>query len=115
LDAEIHHKATGVNNRRILENLARLDATGKPIWIRIPVIPGVNDAPEEIRQIAAFLAPLKSVQWVELLPFHTLGSEKYASLGRDYPARGLVPPSKQKMADLADIMASKNLAVRCMD
>jgi len=79
------------------------------------VIPGVNDTAEEIGQIAAFLAPLKSVKWVELLPFHTLGSEKYASLGRDYPAHGLVPPAKQKMAELAAIMAAQNLAVRCMD
>jgi pyruvate formate lyase activating enzyme len=114
-DREIHQKATGVGNQRILENLVRLDGTGKPIWIRIPVIPGVNDSLEEISQIAAYLAPLKSVQWVELLPFHTLGSEKYASLGKDYPARGLTPPSKQKMAELAAILEGQHLSVRCMD
>lgn len=114
-DAEIHRRATGVSNRRILENLARLAGSGKPIWIRIPVIPGVNDTPEEMSQIAAYLAPLKGIQWVELLPFHTLGSEKYTSLGRDYPARGLTPPSKQKLAELAKIIEGQNLAVRCMD
>jgi glycyl-radical enzyme activating protein len=114
-DPEIHQKATGVSNHRILENLARLSEAGKDIWIRIPVIPGVNDTPTEMTRIADYLVHKKGIQWVELLPFHTLGSEKYASLGRDYPARGVVPPSKPKMAELMSIYETKGLAVRCME
>lgn len=114
-DPEVHRQATGVGNQRILENLGRLAGSGKDIWIRIPVIPGINDSAEEISQIAAYLAPLDGIRWVELLPFHTLGAEKYASLGKDYRARGLVPPSKQKMAELARLIENKGLAARCMD
>jgi glycyl-radical enzyme activating protein len=114
-DPGTHRRATGVNNRRILENLTRLSETGKAIWIRIPVIPGVNDSHGEITQIANFLAPLKGIQWVELLPFHTLGSEKYESLGRDYPAKGLVPPAKQLLNEFMTIFAEKGISARSME
>jgi pyruvate formate lyase activating enzyme len=113
-DEEIHRQATGVGNQLIYNNLKRLSETGSPIWVRFPVIPGVNDSEEEVRQIAAFLGPLQNIQWVELLPFHTLGSEKYASLGLDYPAAGTIPPSKEKMAKLQALFSEKGLNVRVM-
>ncbi len=113
-DEEIHRKATGAGNRRILANLRRLSESGREIWVRIPVVPGVNDAPEEVAAIADFLAPLAGIRWVELLPFHTLGSEKYASLDRAYPAQGLKPPSKEKMAQVQSILEGRGLHVRIM-
>lgn len=113
-DEEIHRKATGVGNQRIHSNLKRLAEAGSAIWVRIPVIPGVNDSDEEIYQIAALLAPLHSIQWVELLPFHTLGSEKYASLGLPYPAAGTIQPSKAEMTRIQAVFAEKGLHVRVM-
>ena len=113
-DEQTHRRATGASNRRILENLRRLSAAGSEIWVRIPVIPGVNDSPDEISAIAAFLAPLEGVRQVELLAFHTLGSEKYPSLGREYPMAGVRPPSKEKMDLLCSILAGHDLAARVM-
>jgi pyruvate formate lyase activating enzyme len=114
-DAALHQKVTGVSNSRILENLASLAQSGKEIWIRIPVIPGVNDNSKEMSSIASYLEKLQIIRWVELLPFHTLGSEKFASLGREYPARGLAAPSKQKMTELMKIFTEKGIPTRCMD
>ena len=114
IDEDIHRRATGVGNRRILENLKRLSETGCVIWVRIPVIPAVNDSPEEMNAIADFLAPLPNIHWVELLPFHTLGAEKYPSLDREYSARGFIPPSREKIASLYAIFEQRGLAVRIM-
>ncbi len=113
-DEETHRRATGSGNRRIQENLRRLTKTGKEIWIRIPVIPGVNDSQAEIDAIGDYLAPLSNIRWVELLPFHTLGSEKYPSLDRQYTAKGLTPPSNEKMASLQAVLEQRGLAVRIM-
>jgi pyruvate formate lyase activating enzyme len=96
-DSDNHRRATGVGNRLILENLRRLNDAGKDIWVRIPLVAGVNDSDEEIGGIVALLAPLKQVHRVDILPYHTLGAEKYASLDMAYPAQGYQPPSKERI------------------
>ena len=79
-DPELHREATGRDNGQILHNLRELSRRGADLRIRIPVIPGVNDGPEEFRAIGALLAPL-GVRSVTLIPYHTLGKSKYATLG----------------------------------
>lgn len=112
--APIHRTATGVGNRLILANLKKLAGLGKPIWVRIPVVPGINDAPEEILEIARFLQPLKAIERVELLPFHSLGAEKYASLGREYTAQGINVPRAADLDPLLEIFADHQIFARTM-
>lgn len=80
---EQHLLGTGCSNQLILENLRRLDETGKKIFIRIPVIPGINDTPEEMQAISEITGSLKHAEEIRLLPYHTFGVEKYVMLG--YP------------------------------
>lgn len=93
IDTEKHISTTGVNNDIILENLKMLAGEGVEIWIRIPVIPGVNDTESSMEGIAAFIDELKVVKVVEFLPFHRIGEGKYKSLGMEYKAKdyGAVP------------------------
>ena len=85
MDPGIHKEYTGVDNALIHENLRRLSALGKPVWIRIPVIPDVNDTEENFRQTAAFLQQLTNVENITLMPYHTLGKSKYETLGLTCP------------------------------
>jgi pyruvate formate lyase activating enzyme len=103
LDDEKHFAATGVSNRRILANAQKLASSGMPMIIRIPVIPGVNDTPEEIGATAQFVASMPTSCQLELLPFHRLAADKYASLSLDYHARDLITPSKEHMAVLLEV------------
>ncbi len=107
-----HRAATGVGNEQILDNIRRLAGTGKPIIFRTPVIPGFNDTIAEIIAIARFIQELDSIPLtdgslhpgrfsLELLAFHKLAADKYASLGLEYPAAHLEPPTKEHMARLA--------------
>jgi len=114
LENDLHRQVTGVGNRRILENLARLGDGRARIWVRVPVIPGVNDNREEIERIGAFLAQLPGIEQVELLPFHHLGAGKRASLGQDYTVRELKPPSEERMAELAQVLDRFGVSARCM-
>jgi len=109
LDDEKHRAATGVSNRLILENIRRLAASGKPVIFRVPVVPGVNDTPEEIGAIAGFVRDLSRLRAdggaglaLELLAFHRLAEDKYHSLGLDYRAGDLQPPSQEHMAGLVE-------------
>ena len=84
IDKQTHIKYTGVDNSLILENLKKLSDTGKEIWIRIPLIPDFNNTESEITKIADFILTLPSVRQVTLMPYHSLGSDKYKALGLEY-------------------------------
>lgn len=90
-----HILGTGVSNKRILENLKRLDAVGKSIYIRIPVIGGVNDTEEEMEGISAVLKEMQNVAEVRLLPYHTFGREKYRMLGMPEPELFTIPDDER--------------------
>jgi pyruvate formate lyase activating enzyme len=96
-DAE-HRRWTGVSNQHTLDNLRRLDAQGKPVIVRTPVVGGVNDRPEQIAAIAEWLAGLDHVLDYELLPYHPLGTGKYEALGlADPPATFHAPDAERWM------------------
>lgn len=83
MDAARHRAWIGADNVLILDNARRLSSLGKPMWVRVPVIPGFNDDGDEMRRIADFVNGLPSVERVTLMPYHTLGKSKYETLGLD--------------------------------
>ena len=103
LDEDKHIKATGVSNQLILSNAQKLADTDIPLIFRIPVIPTVNDIPDEIGEIAKFISSLRDQNIsLELLPFHQLAGDKYRSLDLEYAARQLESPTKEQMRVLLD-------------
>ena len=101
MDPERHRQYTGVSNERVLANLAKLFRAGAHIWIRIPVIPGVNDQPEEMKKIRQWLDQNGKPEKVELLPYHAMGENKYRALGQE-PQR-FQPPEAEKLKRLQAI------------
>jgi len=106
---------TGVSNRGILENLQALDAVHHNIWIRIPVIPGFNDAVGELENIASLVAGLHSVKLVNLLPFHRSGLHKYERLGWGHSLDGVEAPSAELMEQAAGAFRELNLPTKIVD
>lgn len=80
---ELHKYWTGVNNDKIKENLLYLIEMGKRVIVRIPLIPGVNDG-EEFERIIIFLKSLHGIKEIHILPFHQIGSSKYALIDEPY-------------------------------
>ena len=103
LDSEKHEKYTGVKNERILENLERLLKCGASVWVRIPVIPSVNDTKEEMQGIKALLDAFGKPEKIELLPYHAMGEHKYEALGKE--AEVFSVPSKERMDVLRHIFS----------
>lgn len=87
-DSEQHKRWIRTGNELPLANLATAVKTARELWVRIPVIPGVNDSLEDARKFAELLLPL-GVQEVQLLPFHQYGERKYELLGWDYSFEGV--------------------------
>ncbi len=100
-DNDKHRQYTGVGNELILENLKKLLAADKPLWIRIPIIPTVNDSEEEMQKIKNFLGLCRPPEKIELLPYHAMGEHKYAAIGKE--SQSFSVPSEEKMRQLKNI------------
>lgn len=86
VDYALHKKMTGLGNRRTTANLKALIRSKATVIVRTPVIPGVNDNLDEIEAICRLLKPFEEqIQAYELLPFHTLGFDKFTSCGMENP------------------------------
>ena len=109
MDSAMHKKYTGADNALILENIRKLSATGKDIWVRVPVIPDFNDRPEEMAAIADFIATLPPVRQTTLMPYHTLGRSKYETLGLQCPYVTDQRIQEQTLASFREIFRRRNL------
>jgi pyruvate formate lyase activating enzyme len=92
IDPEKHRHHIGNSNKIILENLAYLAATGKRIIIRFPLIPGITDTDENINDVMLLMKRL-GLQEIDLEPYHSLGTPKYAELGIINPLAGILDDS----------------------
>jgi pyruvate formate lyase activating enzyme len=101
MDNARHQTATGVSNGVILQNLKALAQVHPAIWIRVPVIPGINDDEANIEATAAFVRSLPGIRRVDLLPYHPTGSAKFARVGLHDALHGTDAPSPAHLDALA--------------
>ncbi|SRR6056297_784374 len=112
IDTETHKAATGADCRIIMENLEKLSAAGKEIWVRIPVVPGFNDTRAFHEAAARYLADLPArPARVDLLPFHNWCQDKYESLGIDWSLKETEALSPFFLEVPAEIYRQKGLYV----
>lgn len=97
-DGEKHKQYVGVSNELILENYKKLLDRGATIWVRIPIIPSVNDTVEEMAAIRKFFDKNGYPQKTELLPYHPMGEHKYAAIGKVGESFSI--PTEEKMQKL---------------
>jgi pyruvate formate lyase activating enzyme len=109
-DPAPHAALTGVGNELILGNLENLARAGATVWIRIPVIPGFNDAPAEIEAAGRLVADLPGLRRVHLLPYHAAAAAKRARFG--LPGEPVAPPPPaDHLENLAGRLAALGLDV----
>lgn len=109
MDADKHQRFTTRSNEQILANARRIAQTAKRMIVRTPVIPTFNATEEEIGAIAQFAASLTTVKEMHLLPYHRIGSDKYAGLGRAYEMADIRPPDKETMQRLLQVVNQAGL------
>lgn len=111
LDPQKHRANTGVDNRRVLDNLRMLSASGADIIIRMPLIPTVNDSEEDIAAAAKFIAELPRPHPVHLLPYHRAANGKYLKLGILYRGENVLPPPEEQVTHAAQRLSNFGLTV----
>ena len=92
LDPAKHKAHTGIDNAAILRNLRMLEANGAKIVLRCPMIPGVNDFPENLQALGALADELKGVREVDVEPYIAYGIDKARKLGLKVYEAPSAPP-----------------------
>lgn len=110
MDPLRHKELTGVDNELILRNAAEIVRKGKPIRIRIPLIPGCNDAEENIKATGEFIVKL-GVTEVDILPYHQLGANKYKRLGLEYKLSEIRPYREEHIEEIKGMLVPYGLKV----
>ena len=104
IDPERHLTLTGQKNDNILQLASYLSEINKPMWIRHVLVPERTDYDEDLKKLDEFISTLKSVEKVEILPYHTLGVYKWQELGIPYPLEGVPTPSEERVKNAQNIL-----------
>ncbi len=97
IDEKAHKELTRHTNQNILEFAKYLSDIQKTVWIRHVLVPTINTDEVYLKRLHQFVAQLKNVERVEVLPYHTLGAYKWKELGLEYPLEGIPTPSDQQL------------------
>lgn len=112
VDDARHQSLTGVSNRLILANLETLSRAGAPLAVRIPLVPGGNDADRDLEQAAGLCAALPGRHPVHLLPYHRGYAGKLKRLGLGASLAAILPPAAAAINRAKDIFLKYGLTVQ---
>jgi pyruvate formate lyase activating enzyme len=111
LNSDLHKRYTGQSNGVILENAIAAVKSTVPVLFRMPLIPSINDTPENIREPADFIKSLTPDPQIQLMPYHRLGESKYKALNRSCVLRDLQVMSRERIEEVRQ--AFLDLGVNC--
>ena len=110
-DPETYRCVCGSDIQPTLDFARRLEQLGRKMWIRFVLVPGLTDARENVEGLAEFAASLKTVERVEVLPFHKMGEFKWQELRLSYKRADTQPPTPEALAEVQRAFSSRGLTV----
>lgn len=96
IDDNEHKKLTAHSNKNILAFAQYLSDIKKPVWIRHVVVPTITDNETYLAELGKFIATLKNVKALDILPYHNMAIPKYENLKMEYPLKDVPPLSKKQ-------------------
>ena len=99
-DPKGYFELTGLAIDESLKFIDALNNSGKSVWIRQVIVPGMMDNSSYMDSLLETLKKIKNIEHIDFLPYHKLGSEKYVSLGINNPYKDMPPMDEGKCQEL---------------
>ncbi len=112
MDDEKHMRYTGVSNKLILENLKTISQLGSRIFIRIPLLPGINDDDSNIKATAEVIQNTRGIEQVNILPYHNIAADKYNRLGKQSSLMDIPVPDTECVESIAGKFSAYGIKVK---
>lgn len=84
---------------------------GIKLWIRHVLIPNYTDKDEDLNLLAEYITSLKTVEKIEILPYHKMGEYKWTAMGKDYPLKMIEPPTSERIENAKNIFEHYHLKI----
>lgn len=104
MDNTKHIELTHVSNKYTLEFARYLAEQNQPVYLRYVVVPGITDSLDDAHALGRFIAPMKNIEKIEMLPYHELGKHKWTAMGEIYPLEGVLPPPRDTMIAVQQVL-----------
>lgn len=104
MDNDTHKDLIGVDNAKILKFAEHISNSGVPMWIRHVLVPTITDKEEHLIKLKEYVSTLKNVEKVEVLGYHTLGSEKWEMIGDKFMLEGIPEASGEDVKKAEQIL-----------
>ncbi|MBS1368364.1 MAG: pyruvate formate lyase-activating protein [Lentisphaeria bacterium] len=111
LDPALCRSLTGMDNANALATLDHCEESGKPVWIRHVLVPGLTLERSRLEALAAYLASFRCIERIDLLPFHRMAEFKWKELGLEDRLAGVPEPSAAEAKKAAEVFSSAGLSV----
>lgn len=107
IDDNNYKEITANNINESLKFLKRCQELNKKTWLRQVIIPGINDNEDYINKLVEFIKPLKNIEKIELLPYHTMAKEKYNKLNLPYKLKNTIDMNIDRCKELEKLIRGK--------
>ncbi|RRC98717.1 pyruvate formate-lyase-activating protein [Prevotella sp. OH937_COT-195] len=104
IDPSVHKSLTGCTNDNIIDCACYLSDIDKPVWVRHVLMPGITDEDASLVRLHDFLETLGNIQKVEVLPYHSLGVQKWEMLGIPYTLGNVSAPTQERVDNARRIL-----------
>ncbi len=103
-DSNLHKKLTGFDNKNVLEFARYLSLKNVPVWIRRVIVKNLTDDKDDLENLGHFMAELKNVKALDVLPYHNMAIPKYEALNIEYKLKDIEPTSENEAKSARDII-----------
>lgn len=107
IDEDNYQKITGKSMEEFNHFLTQVQKLQKKLWLRQVIVPTINDNVEYIKRLKKYISKIQNVEKVELLPYHTMGVDKYKKLNLKYRLDNIEAMNKEKCRELEKILKEK--------
>lgn len=104
IDEDNYSKMTGKSMEEFNYFLTQAQKLQKKLWLRQVIVPTINDNVEYIKKLKKYISKIQNVEKVELLPYHTMGVDKYKKLNLKYRLDNIEAMDKEKCRELEKLL-----------
>ena len=112
IDPDMHLELTQVSNRKVLNFISALSTAGRPMWIRHVLLESYTDNDSSLHALGQFVSKHKSIERLDLLPFHKMGEYKWENLELEYSLGYIEPPLEERIDNARNILRSYGICVK---
>lgn len=102
-DDDWHKKLTGLSNKSVFKVAEYRELTGKSMWLRYVLVPGWSDQEEHLHALGDYFKNYKTIEKIEIQPYHVLGVHKWEAMGMEYLLEGVGPAQRETIDKAAAI------------